>query len=80
LKAVLDERGRIVLPREVLEELGASKGDAVTFERREKEIVITKASAVGRKKPLEELMDWNPERTGRVESVSPKAMKGIWKP
>jgi len=74
---VLDDRGRVVLPKEVLEELGASKGDAVVFEKRGKDLVIMKASSKGGR--LEEIMDWNPKRTGKMEKVSPKTMKGIWK-
>ena len=75
--AILDERGRIVLPRELAEELQASTGDAVVFERRGKEFVVTKV--VSKKERLEEIMDWNPVRTGKIEAVSPKSMKEIWK-
>ncbi|MCJ7505494.1 AbrB/MazE/SpoVT family DNA-binding domain-containing protein [Candidatus Bathyarchaeota archaeon] len=75
--AVLDDRGRIVLPKEVLEEIGASRGDAVVFEKRGRELMVMKASS--KRERLEEIMDWNPKRTGRVERVSPKAMKEIWK-
>jgi len=75
--AVLDDRGRIVLPKEILEELGASKGDAVVFEKRGKELVMAKVSVKGER--LEEIMDWNPRRTGKTGRVGPKAMKEIWK-
>jgi bifunctional DNA-binding transcriptional regulator/antitoxin component of YhaV-PrlF toxin-antitoxin module len=75
--AVLDDRGRIVLPRDVADELGVSKRDVVVFERRGRDIVIAKAPSKG--EGLEAVMDWNPERTGKVEAVSPKAMKEIWK-
>jgi len=75
--AVLDERGRIVLPRDVAEELGVSKRDAVLFQKRGTDIVIVKAPS--RKERLEEVMDWNPKRTGKIESVSPRSMKEIWK-
>jgi bifunctional DNA-binding transcriptional regulator/antitoxin component of YhaV-PrlF toxin-antitoxin module len=75
--AVLDERDRVVLPREVVEELGASKGDVVAFERRGGHFVIVKAPS--KKARIDEIMDWNPKRTGKVEDASPKAMKKIWK-
>lgn len=75
--AVLDDRNRVVLPREVVEELGTCTGDAVVFERRGKDFVVTKASS--KRDRLEEVMDWNPQRTGRIEGVRPKAMKEIWK-
>jgi len=76
-RAVLDDRGRVVLPKEVLEELGASRGDALVFEKRGKEFVLMKASS--KRERLEEIMEWNPKRTGKIERVSPKAMKEIWK-
>ena len=41
--AVLDDRDRVVLPREVVEELGTSKGDVVAFERRGRDFVIIKS-------------------------------------
>jgi hypothetical protein len=30
-------------------------------------------------KSLEEIMDWDPRRTGKVETINPKMMKKIWK-
>lgn len=75
--AVLDDRGRIVLPKDVAEELGVSKRDAVLFEKRGRDFIVMKASS--KKERLEEIMDWNPERTGKIEVASPKVMKEIWK-
>jgi AbrB family looped-hinge helix DNA binding protein len=75
--AILDERGRVVLPKELADELGVSKGDVVVFERKGKDFVVMRASS--KKERLEEVMDWNPERTGKPEVTSPKDMKGIWK-
>ncbi len=75
--AILDDRGRVVLPKELANELGVSKGDEVVFERKGKDFVVTRASS--KRERLEEMMDWNPERTGKPESVSPKSMKEIWK-
>ena len=75
--AILDDRGRVVLPKQLTEELGVSKGDLVVFERKGKQFVVEKASPLKRDR-LEELMDWNPERTGKPERASPKSMKQIW--
>jgi AbrB family looped-hinge helix DNA binding protein len=75
--AILDDRGRVVLPKELAEELGVSRGDLVVFERKGKSFVVGKSSS--KKDRLEEIMEWNPERTGKPESVTPKSMKGIWK-
>ncbi len=75
--AILDDRGRLVLPKELADELGVSKGDEVVFERKGKDFVVARASS--KRARLEEMMDWNPERTGKPQSVSPKSMKEIWK-
>ncbi len=75
--AILDDRGRVVLPKELADELGVSKGDKIVFERKGRDFVVTRASS--KRERLEEIMDWNPDRAGRPESVSAKSMKGIWK-
>jgi len=75
--AILDDRGRIVLPKELAEELDASPGDVVVFEKKGKDFVVAKARS--KKDQLEEIMDWNPQRRGKIEATSPKSMKGIWK-
>ena len=43
--AVLDERGRVVLPKDLANELGVSKGDVVVFERKGKDFVVSKAAS-----------------------------------
>ncbi len=75
--AVLDERGRVVLPKELANELGVSRGDVVVFEKRGNDFVVTRAAS--KRERLEKVMDWNPERTGKPEYATPKSMKGIWK-
>ena len=45
--------------------------------RKGKNFVIGRVSS--KKDRLEEVMEWNPERTAKPESVSPKSIKGIWK-
>src|SRR4030067_205516 len=39
--AILDDRGRIVLPKELTEELGASPGDVVVFEKKGKGAMLS---------------------------------------
>jgi hypothetical protein len=41
------------------------------------DFVVTRTAS--KRERLEEVMDWNPERTGKPESVTPRSMKGIWK-
>jgi len=76
--AILDDRGRVVLPKELTEELGVSKGDLVVFVRKGKDFVVGREPS-SKKDRLEEIMEWNPERTGKPENVSPKTMKEVWK-
>jgi len=75
--AVLDDRGRVVLPREVAEDLGLTKGDSVVFEKRGKDYVVARGES--KRGRLEEIMDWNPNRTGKPQEVTPRDMKEIWK-
>jgi len=75
--AVVDDRGRVVLPRDLAEDLGLTKGDSVVFEKRGKDYVVVKGES--RKGRLEEIMDWDPARTGKPGEVTPRDMKEIWK-
>lgn len=77
MASTVDERGRIVLPKHVAEALELSEGDMVTFEKVKDHFVITKVMEPRRR--LEEIMSWNPKRTGKPEPVTPREMKEIWK-
>jgi len=77
ITATIDERGRIVIPKHLMEEMGLGKGDIVVFEMVGEHFVIRKLKAPKRR--LEEAMSWNPERTAEPEPVSPEEIKGIWK-
>jgi AbrB family looped-hinge helix DNA binding protein len=76
-RAVVDDRGRVVLPRDVAEDLGLTKGDSVVFEKRGRDYVVARGGS--RRGRLEEIMDWDPTRTGKPEEVTPRDMKEIWK-
>jgi len=77
MSSIVDEKGRVMIPKHVAEELNLSKGDVVAFEKREHLFVVRKVEFA--KKRLEEVMDWDPERTDEPEPVSPREMKEIWK-
>jgi len=77
MAVAVDERSRVVIPKPVVEELELKEGDLVVFEKVGDDFVIRKLDTP--KKRLEEVMGWNPKRTGKPEPVSPKEMKGIWK-
>ena len=73
----LDKRGRVAQRKELAGKLRLTRGDAVVFESKGKDFVIKKVST--RRQRLEEVLDWNPERTGMPERGLPKDMKRIWK-
>ena len=73
----LEKRGRVAQRKELAGKLRLTRGDAVVFESKGKDFVVKRAST--KRQRLEEVMDWNPERTGTPERVSPKDMKRIWK-
>ncbi len=77
MSSIVDEKGRIVIPKHLAEELGLTKGDKISFEKKKQSLIIKKAKAS--EKRLDEIMSWNPKRMGKPEPVSPQEMKEIWK-
>jgi AbrB family looped-hinge helix DNA binding protein len=76
MTSVLDEKRRVVLPRDVAEELGLVEGSEVAFEKEKGMVIIKKA---GKKEDvLRKTMSWNPKRTGRVLPVREAEVKEIW--
>ncbi len=57
--------------------LHVGSADRVAFEMTEGKLAIAKAE--NRKRKLEEIVDQDPERTGKPERVSPPEMKRVWK-
>jgi AbrB family looped-hinge helix DNA binding protein len=76
MSSVLDEKRRVVLPKEVVEELGLAEGTAVAFEKG-KGVVIMKKKGT-KEDPLREAMSWNPKRTRRPRPVREREIKEIW--
>ncbi len=73
---MLDEKRRVVLPRDVTEELGLVEGSEVAFEKGEGMAIIKKA---GKKEDtLRKIMAWNPKRTRKVMPVKEAEVKEIW--
>ena len=66
-----------MIPKHIAKSLDMRSGDRVVFEKIGDHYAIAKAGErVGR---LTEVMDRNPERTGRPIPVTPREMKKIWK-
>lgn len=77
MSSIVDEKGRIVIPKHLAEELGLTKGDKVIIEKKMQSLIIKKAKVT--EKRLEKIMSWNPKRMGKPEPISPLEMKEIWK-
>ncbi|HZW57392.1 MAG TPA: AbrB/MazE/SpoVT family DNA-binding domain-containing protein [Nitrososphaerales archaeon] len=76
MTSVLDQKRRVVLPSDVIEELGLSEGSEVLFEKRKGVVVMKKA---GKKEDrLLKAMSWNPKRRGKPSPVKEKEIKEIW--
>jgi AbrB family looped-hinge helix DNA binding protein len=73
---VLDEKRRVVLPRDVAEELDLVEGSEVEFEKEKGVVIIKKAGA--KEDKLRKIMSWNPKRTGKVRPVREAEVKEIW--
>jgi hypothetical protein len=71
------KRGECVFAKGLGEELRLLAGDEVALEKMGQDFVVVKVSS--KRDRLEQIIDWNPERSGRPESVSPKCMKQIRK-
>jgi len=78
LSSIVDEKGRIVIPKHLAEEIGLTKGDKVVFDKKDKQFLIIKKAKAPEKR-LDEIMSWNPKRMGKPEPVSPREMKEVWK-
>lgn len=76
MTSVLDEKRRVVLPKEVVEELGLAEGTAVAFEKRDGRVIMKKVKK--NEDTLREAMAWNPGRTRRPRPVREREIKEIW--
>jgi len=74
--SVLDGKRRVVLPKEVVEELGLAEGAAVTFEKRRGAMIMKKVEK--KEDPLRKVMSWNPRRIRRPQPVREREVKEIW--
>ncbi|MGA2663975.1 MAG: AbrB/MazE/SpoVT family DNA-binding domain-containing protein [Nitrososphaerales archaeon] len=82
MASVLDEKRRVVLPKELAEELGLAEGTQVVFKRSEDGIVIQKLEVGGGKAEADALrraMEWNPRRRGTPTKVREDEVKAIWR-
>ena len=74
--SILDEKRRIVLPKDIAEELGLTEGTTVAFERKKRVVIMKKVPK--KKDALREMMLWNPTRTRKPQPVRESEVKEIW--
>ena len=79
MASVLDEKRRVVLPKELAEELGLAEGTPVIFKRSDDGIVIQKLEVGGEADALRRAMEWNPRRRGTPKKVREDEVKAIWR-
>lgn len=72
----LDGKKRVVLPKDIVVELGHSKGTSVALEKRKDLVIIKKVK--GQNDILREAMSWNPTRIKKPQPVVEKEIKEIW--
>ena len=76
MAATLDEKRRVVLPKDIVEDLDLKEGASVVFERRKGAVVMRKARK--EKDLLREMMSWNPTRVRKLQPVMEREIKEIW--
>ena len=77
MTSVLDDKRRVVVPKDIAEELGLVEGSAVTFKIENGEVTIKKAKEA--EDSLRETMSWDPKRTRTPRPVIEDEIKEIWR-
>ena len=75
MTSVLDEKRRVVLPKDIAEELGLVEGSAVAFKKKKGVVLMKKVKKS--EDVLREMMSWNPKRAGRLSPVKESEIKEI---
>ncbi len=75
-EAVVDDKGRILIPAPFRKQCGIKEGMVVSFERKDGDLILKPS----RKKRinLKELRGIYPKRTGKPRWATPEEIKGIW--
>jgi len=76
-EAVVDQRGRVLIPEEIREGAGLTSGAVVAIEKAGDVVVIKPLRK--RKRLWRRLCGLALERTGKPEWTTPEEIKGIWR-
>ncbi len=77
MESVVDERGRVLIPLELRQQLGLDEGVIVRLERKGVENIVIARAGQGRR-PWRKLSGLKPTRTAKPEWPTPEEIKGIW--
>jgi AbrB family looped-hinge helix DNA binding protein len=77
LASVLDEKRRVVLPKDLADEMGLAPGSPVSFKKGKGVVIIQKAK--GGDDQLKAAMEWNPVRKKTPAKVTEKEVKEVWR-
>jgi AbrB family looped-hinge helix DNA binding protein len=75
--SILDDKRRVVLPKDIADELGLVEGSAVTFRKEKSFATMEKAKET--EASLREVMSWDPKRTRKPQPVKEDEIKEIWR-
>jgi len=76
-QAVVDERGRVLIPEALRESCGLDRGTVVAVDRRGDRIVIKPVRKS--KRTWKQLCGLAPKRTGKPQWPTPEEIKSIWR-
>lgn len=74
---MLDQKRRVVLPKDVADELGLVEGSEVAFEKGRGAVVLRKV-AKG-EDSLKDAMSWDPKRVRKLLPVREAEIKEVWR-
>jgi len=77
METVVDERGRVLIPRGLRSEIGLDEGTVVEIRREGKRALVLAPSRKARR-AWSELNGLKPTRTGEPEWPTPKEIKSVW--
>ena len=75
-EAVVDDKGRILIPAPLRKQCGIKEGMVVSFERKEGDIILKPLRK--KRTSLRELRGIHPNRTGKPRWATPEKIKSIW--
>ncbi|HIH36696.1 MAG TPA: AbrB/MazE/SpoVT family DNA-binding domain-containing protein [Methanocellales archaeon] len=75
-EAVVDDKGRILIPAPLRKQCGIKEGMVISFESKDGDLILKPSRK--RRAGLGELKGINPKRTGEPRWTTPEEIKGIW--